>query len=512
MDGGFKMLNNEEVTLLDELEPYIRRKWLIIFSGVLFFIIAALYGFFLPKSYRSTTLILVEQQKVPEQYVTPTDATPIEQRLNTISQQIMSRTNLESIIRHFNLYAPKEPGIIQKLFSQAGLSTDTGPVKETIIEQMKMDIEVEILGRQRSSGDAFSISYIGKDPEVTRQVTDALAAMFIGENLKIREQYAEGTTDFILSEMKKAKADLETQEEALSDFKTKHMGSLPEQLNANLRTLDRLQLELQSIRDSMKSISDRKLLLEGQYAAGRIAPLPGINDVLAGLYAELATLRNEERSLVSVYKDTYPDVILTRNRIREVEARIGEERRKKGLKKDADENTGYSAVTGDLMLLDAQVESLIEREKDIQEQIQLYEKRVEETPSNEQKLADLTRDYNISFQNYQQLLEKKLSAGMAENLVKRQKGEKFRVIDPANLPEKPCKPNVKLIAGAGGAGGLGLGFFIVYMLELINPVFRKPEDFDGVFDLPVLVQIPQFEEEMASPLKGKLKVINARKV
>lgn len=266
------MTKDSNKALMDQIEPFIRRKWVIILSFLLVFPLSVVYALMLPKSYRSTTLILVEQQKVSERYVTPTDVTPIAQRLSTITQQIMSRTNLESIIRDFNLNAPKEPGIKGKILNKIGLSNSSGPVMESLVEGMKENVDVNVHGRRRGGGDAFSISFIGKDPEVTMQITNALATMFINENLKIREQYAEGTTDFILGELEKAKRELESQEKALSDFKTKHMGSLPEQLNANLRTLDRLQLELQSVRGSIKNTKDRKSLLEVQYAAGRLVP------------------------------------------------------------------------------------------------------------------------------------------------------------------------------------------------------------------------------------------------
>ncbi|MDH3972732.1 MAG: Wzz/FepE/Etk N-terminal domain-containing protein [Deltaproteobacteria bacterium] len=505
------MIADTNKNLIDQVEPFIRRKWIIVISFLLVFPLSAAYALMMPKSYRSTTLILVEQQKVSEQYVTPTDATPITQRLNTISQQIMSRTNLESIIMDFNLNAPREPGLKEKILNKLGLSMDRTPVMEVLIEEMKANIEVNVHGRRRGSGDAFSISFAGKDPEVTRQVTNALATMFINANLKIREQYAEGTTDFILGELKKAKLELEAQEKALSDFKTEHMGALPEQLNANLRTLDRLQLELQSVRDSIKSTKDRKLLLEAQYAAGRLAPTAGTGDILFRLNEELAGLINEERSLLSLYKENYPDVILVREQIRNLETRIAEEKKKKGKKGRTAGNGVSSGSNSELMMLEGQIRLYMNREWEINKQTRHYEKRVEETPSNEQRLADLTRDYNISFQNYQQLLEKKLSARLAENLEKRQKGEKFRVLDPANLPEKPFKPNVKLIAAMGGALGIGLGMALVFLIELMNPAFRKAEDFDGVFSLPVLGQIPLFEDKPEKNIKSRLKVVNGGK-
>jgi len=518
------MKKDSNKALMEQIEPFIRRKWIIVLSALLIFPLSIGFALMLPKLYRSTTLILVEQQKVPEQYVQPTDVTPIGQRLNTISQQIMSRTNLESIIKDFKVDAKVEPGILKKILIKLGVSRDEGPVMESLIEKMKDHIDVSVHGNRRGSGDAFTISYIGKDPEVTKQITNALAAMFINENLKIREQYAEGTTEFIEGELGKAKQDLERQEETLSNFKRKHMGALPEQLNANLRTLDRLQLELQSVRDSLKNNKDRKVIIEEQGTlllgnTGSHSSVATTGDALQQLNVELHSLKNELRSLLSVYKETYPDVIMIKDRIQKLEKQIEEETKKESLNRGKASRRNRSANTSlldansynELQMVKSQIRSLINREQEIMTQIKGYEKRVEETPNNEQKLADLTRDYTMSFENYQQLLEKKLSARLAENLEKRQKGEKFRIVDPANLPQKPFKPNVLLIAAAGGFLGVALGIGIVFLLEFFNPAFRKSEDFDGLFDLPVLAQIPLFDDK-PSKNKAKLKVVKGGKV
>jgi polysaccharide chain length determinant protein (PEP-CTERM system associated) len=478
------------------LEMFLRRKWILILSIILGTAIAAFIAYNAPAYYRSTTFILVEQQKIPEAYVTPTDTTPFEQRLSTIQQQVMSRTNLENIIKDFNLYGKggNENKLLQKVQSAMGIKIVSKPTMESIVEKMREDIEIEVLGATRGSGgDAFRISYTGSAPDITMRVTNTLASLFIEENLKIKEQYAEGTSEFLAKELEKAKDDLEAQEVSIRKFKEKRMGALPEQLDANLRTLDRLQLELQSVTESFRNSQDRKTMLEEQINLIATGAAPA---QVASPLEELTRLKSELAALLSVYTDSYPDVIIARNRVKEFEEQMS------GSEQDgAAEDVGPSAVAAqiqnrevyaNLSEVKSQISMLKARETRIRRQIMMHEKRVEDTPANEQRLTDLTRDYEITFRNYQSLLEKKLNAKLAQNLEKRQKGARFRVVDPANLPEKPFKPNRPMIILFGVMGGGGVGAGLILLLEFLNPAFRKPEDFIGVLDQPVLVSIPIF--------------------
>lgn len=514
--------------LYDYIEILYRRKWMMLIPIFIGTVAGALISYSLPVFYRSTTLILVEQQQVPESYVQPTDMTPIGRRLNTINQQIMSRSNLEKIIKEHNLY--KDDNLNQPLnplnwlgIKKGGLSTN-----EEIVEQMKKDIEVKVIGdgsngseRERGGG-AFSISYIGKDPYITMQVTNAIASLFIEENLKIREQYAEGTSEFLVSEMEKAKKELEAQENALRKFREEYMGRLPDQLDANLRTLDRLQMEFQSVIDSLKTAEDRKIFLEQQLnllkteqtplsAATPSSPTPP-----SPMKVELDRLKSELAALLSVYKENYPDVIIAKKRIKEIEGQMA-------AAKDNDkknENTPVPEqqlsprimeIHSNLSTIKSQIVSLKQREAEIRKEINKYERRVESTPGNEQKLVDLRRDYDISLKNYQTLLEKKLSARLAENLEKRQKSEKFRIVDPANLPEKPYKSNRLRITSMGFLAGAGIGIGLIFLFEFLNPAFRRSEDFADVLNHPVLAIIPVFSEKPADMAKKRLKVIKGRK-
>lgn len=513
--------------IFDYIEIFYRRKWTLIILALLGTGIGALISLSLPSYYLSTALIMVEQQQVPERYVTPTDTTPIAQRLNTITQQIMSRTNLEQIIKDLNLYEENAKQTLSDSFlltlKRIIIGGPAKATKETIMEQMKKDIEVEVIrdsGGKRDSGGrggaTFRVSYTGRDPFVTMQITNRFASLFIEENLKIREEYIEGTSEFLTGEIEKAKAELERQEAAIRAFKEKYMGSLPEQLEANLRTLDRLQLELQSIETSLKNAEDRRIFLEEQL--GLITP--GSTTAITGpivdpLEIELTRLKNELASLLSTYKENYPDVVLTRNRIKEIEKMLAGAKKtnsqKPGEQVRIEPGSRTAGLYTDLMTLKSEITTLKKREIDIRKQIKIYEKRIEDIPANEQKLTDLRRDYDISLQSYRALLGKKLDAGVAENLEKRQKGERFRIIDPANLPEKPYKPERLKIILVGMMAGTGVGMGIIFLIEFLNPAFRRPEDFTGVLTPPVLAAIPKFTLKTTKKPEKKFMVLRGRK-
>lgn len=474
----------------DYVEIVFRRKWYLIipFAVSIIGIMLALY--FVPKTYKSTTLILVEHQKVPEAYVTSTVTIDIAQRLNTITQQVMSRTRLESVINEFGLYK----------------TSKVKHANEGLVELMRKNIEIDVKndGRRGDGVSSFSISYMGHDPETVMHVTNRLASLFIEENLKVREQQAEGTTEFLDAQLQNLKKSLESQESQIKTYKERHMGELPSQLDANLRTLDRLQLERQLTNDALRSSEDRKTMIERQLSEIGIIPA-NTKDMLTGAVSSdparrrLAELQTELTQLSSLYTDKYPDIVRVKSEIAELESQIKAGKGKEAEKSSAvrvpivSDNPIYATLSTQLIEVSAEVRNLKEKQKELARQIASLQGRVDRIPEREQQMAALMRDYENTGHNYQNLLNKKLDAQLAENLEKRQKGEQFRILDPASLPLKPFKPDPKRIVLIGLAIGFGSGAGLVFLLENIDASFRKPEDVYGYIGIPVLASVPRIE-------------------
>src|SRR3990172_2470633 len=300
-----------QVQLEDVIEIIFRRKWFIIIPFLLSIVGTLLALIFTPPVYKSTTLILVEPPKVPEAYVKSTITVDINDRVNTITQQVMSRTRLESIIKEFDLYKDAK----NKLTS------------DEVVDLMRGNIEVAVKGgiRNRDSS-SFMIAYMGNNPETVMHVTRRLASLFIEENLKVREQQAEGTTEFLDAQLQGLKTVLEDHEGQIKAYKEKFMGELPSQLEANLRTLDRFQLELQSTNDALRSAEDRKIMLEKQVS--EINPDLIMERGGGGVSAvdprraRLLNLQTELSQLSTVYTDKYPDIIRFKNEITDLEKEL----------------------------------------------------------------------------------------------------------------------------------------------------------------------------------------------
>jgi polysaccharide biosynthesis transport protein len=502
------MTNTVEPNLQEYWEIVVRRKWLILSSVAVAMLVASILCVVLPKSYRSMTTVLVEGQKIPESIVQSAVGGTIDERLTSIQQVVMSRSLLTQVAEEFHLF--KE---------------DSAPEsKESSIISMRKNVKVETIdssGARGRSIEAFSISFSHEDPMTAMRVTERFASQFIEQNLKIREQLVEGASDFLEQELGLAKEKLETQEKLISQFKTKNIGELPQQIEANLRSLDRIQLELGATSEGIQNLSGRLSGIEKQIneykVTGRTSSMneggqtnQGRTDPLISRLVEL------ERTLAGLkaadYKDSYPDVASARQEIETVKGQLAE---KYGVSKEEVKQDSVSVFDPILKELIRQRENtrielggLVERERRLGSQKKQFEGRVERTPAHEQDLMILVRDYENTQRNYQSLLEKKLNARVAGNLEKRQKGEQFRIIDPANLPVAPEKPNRPLILLGGLAIGCGLGFGSAFAIELLRPAIRRPEEAEGFLGFPILATIPSFTTLLGA--KRSLPVFPAR--
>jgi polysaccharide chain length determinant protein (PEP-CTERM system associated) len=474
----------------DYIEILLRRLRYVLIPALVIFVGALIYVQYAPKAYRATTLILVTPQKVPEEFVRATVTSKIEERLQSIGQEIMSRTRLEQVISEFKLY-------------QEGTRS---PSPEGAVELMRKNVKVEIKGKE----GYFTISYIGKDPKIVTSVTNKLASLFIEENLKIREQQAQGTTEFLSSELNAMRARLEQQERVVTNYKKQFMGELPEQREANLRILEQLQLQYQRIGDNLRSAQDRKLFIEKQLSDLELtissedskkgkAPLIGRKE--SPRETELEQLRNQLSDLQTKYTEKHPDILVVKKKIAELEAEIEKTRLEKG--KGPKENgqslsldPRYSEIKNRLLVTEREIERLKDEDAKVRAQMAKYGERVEKTFAREQDIALLTRDYQNAKDTYQSLLKKSQDAQQAENLERRQKGEQFKVVDPAKIPERPFSPDIPKILLIGFVLGMGSGFALAFLREQMDHSFRDAEDLEATFGFKVLANIPKIDTKV----------------
>jgi len=483
------------VTVKEYWEIVRRRKWIVLGTWAFCILMAGILCLVLPKSYRSNTLILIENAKIPDDYVKGLVGASVEERMTMLQQQVMSRTLLGQIIEEFKLYQGK--------VKRDGL--------ESVLDDVRKQIKVETVGTAGSRGksvEAFTISFSHEEPVTAMKVTAKLASQYVEENLKVREQMVTGVSAFLEQELNTAKSALEAKEREISAFKSKYIGLLPEQMEANLRALDRLQSDLHATDELVHSKGDRLGLLEKSIreyeASGTTQAMSGSAaggqpGGAAGMDPLVVRLKELERALTTLlaeYKETYPDIVQMRQEIEGIKKQLVE---KYG--DPTDEQDGDAAQTFDPYLrelikqrneLRVEVASIKDRRSRLAGHIKAFEGRVEQTPAREQELMILVRDYENMQKNYQSLLDKRLNAHVAENLEKRQKGEQFRVLDPANLPERPEKPNRLAIMLIGLIGGCGLGIGAALGLEQLNPTFKRREEVEMLPGIRVLAAIPNF--------------------
>ncbi len=481
-----------------------RRKIWVFIPLLMGTLISGFLIYHLPNIYRSSTLILVEAQQVPQDFVKSAVSGSIEGRLSTIKQQILSRTNLQKLIDKYRLYQNIDSMPLQNL------RTIASPLSsEETIDLMRNNISIETIGEKKSRVDAFTISFDGRAPELVMNVTNELASLFIEENLKIREQLVEGTTVFLENELKTLKSVLENQEKQIGDFKRRFIGELPEQLDANLRALDRYQTDLLAIKYAKSATADRITSLEntleesGQMTGdtSRSGSFGQPRSRLSIIERKLSEAENKLTEIRLQYTEGYPDAQILILEIKNLKEQLLKQLPEDGGQNQSTEipvapGTSRIGIEEPIRKAKVELERLEEQEERLRNQIRIYEQRVENVPTREQELAILVRDYNNTQSSYQVLLDKKLNAQISENLEKRQKGERFRVIDPANLPGKPVSPNRLKIGFLGLFAGLGGGIALAFLRDQFNKFIQSPEEIEKMAPFPVLENIPDFTEEM----------------
>jgi polysaccharide biosynthesis transport protein len=497
------------VGLASVLEIVRRRRLLALLPLVFMLAAAASLAFFLPSLWTARAMVLVNRQEIPEAFVKSTVNTDLEARLLTLTHDILDTPRLSKIIEDNDLYP----------------SLRRSKPMPMVVERMRKDIAIEVQDPERERRGreprslVFTVAYTATDPAVSARVTNTLASLFTEENSRQREEQAVGTSQFLEAQLKELRTKLAGQEAKITAYKEQHLGELPEQKDVNLRTLERLQQQLSLAYENNRRATERRQNISQSMnnldlASAMSATTPALTPNYAPAEtaaARLSILKSELAALQTQYSDKYPDVIQMKEQIRLLERRVAEEEKKLAAAAPRSGPKEMSRSSRDMQLaqqnpyvlslmqqLDqANVEAKASAEEiaNLTRQIGVYQRRLEMTPKREQELALITRDYETTREMFRNLLAKRGEADIAAELEQRQKGERFRVIEPAPLPERPAGPNRLRLLLVGLALACGAAGVAVVLAEQVDTSYRRAEEVRATAGVPVLSTIPRIVTE-----------------
>ncbi|WP_435550386.1 GumC family protein [Desulfobacterium sp. N47] len=534
------------------IKRIIRRRWKTFaaaFSLLIF--IGCAIAFIPPSIYRSKSTILIEGQQIPPEYVMTTITSYVEERLQTITQRIMSRSRLLEIINRFDLYKEMREHY----------------TTEEIVEEMRDDIKFDTIsaevidkrtGRPTAATIAFTLSYEGKNPATVQKVANVLASLYLEENLKTREQSASDTAAFFQQEINNLKAEIDGYQSKISHFKNIHLNELPEYSALNLQNLAALNRNFDQIADQLNTLKDRKILLEGQLsnvdpltpiltAEGKTVMNPterlkylrldliGKQSLLSVKHPDIKRLKKEIAELeaqVDIKDDSvekikkledletklalmqsklgskHPDVINLSKEVKALSAEVishPEEIAKIDIQEEKPDNPAYINIKTQIISSEAEIRNIKEQQKELKEKIADYEKRLAQAPLVEKEYMALMSDYENAKRKYTELMNKYMEAKVAQGMEESQRGERFTIVDPAQYPEKPYKPNRVAILLISLFMSFGAGFGLLALLEAFDTSVKDIGQLGSITGLPVLAEISMMtspEELKARRLKS----------
>lgn len=496
-----------EYSFSDYLAICKRRFWpgVSVASGIL--VIAFLLALLLPAVYESTATILIEQQEIPEDLVRSLSTTYADQRIQMISQRVMTSSNLSSIVNKYNLYEDER----QRMPLEVVLDNMQGDI---VLETVSADVVDPRSGRSAKATIAFTLTYENQNPRLAQQVANELVTLYLNENLKQRTETAQETSTFLAAEAEKLRGQVASLEDKIADFKEQHVNTLPELTQLNLELMNRAEQQIMEIDRQISSYEQQRVYLESELA--QISPLTDVytetGKPILGPEDQLKVLKTELVSAVGRYGPEHPDVVNLKRQVRSLEAYVGGQSTAAELQVKLDglqgeraaaldryssehpdvkrieremaaveqellkakesppaaaamptsqrpNNPSYIQLKARLDAANGELRTLKEKRAEFEAKIADYEQRIVRTPQVEREYKSLARDYENAIQKFQEVTAKKLEAEVAGSLESEQKGERFTLIEPPLLPVEPSSPNRIAIALLGlilsFTGGLG---------------------------------------------------------
>ncbi len=506
-----------------------RRKMHLIIPFTLILLISIGLAFGLPPVYQSSATILIEQQEIPQELVPSTVNSYAAERIQVISQRVMTRVNLQNIIENYDLFREER---------ERGDTDD-------LITRMRENINVEMVSaevndpraRQGRATIAFNLTFDSDNPQDAQNVVQELTTLYLDENKRIRTQKAEVTSDFLAEEANRLSREITALEAKLARYKEKNVGRLPELMQMNMNLLERTDRELEDNAEKIASLEERQMLLENQLVQiepntgdspeGRLRKLQsdylsasavysydhpdlvrmrreiealkkqtGIESDTAELDQQILNMRQELTEARKKYSPDHPDVVKLEKTLALLEDKLRQKQTDSSeiveieIKPD---NPAYIAAKNQLDAVILNLKSEKEKRNRLKEKYAEYEERLTQMPSVEQEGLSLRRDYDNAVTKYHEIKQKQLQAQVGEQLERESKGERFSLIDPPSFPTQPIKPNRPGIMLLGTVLSMGGGIGLAAVSEFLDQTVRGAKAITGLLKAPPLSMIPYIE-------------------
>jgi len=498
------MIQNREMTIDDYLAMLGRRLWIILLPTILAPAIGFAVSYAFTPQYTSTSLVLIEEQKVPEGYVKPVVTEDLVQRITRLQQRALSAEELRPLTEKLKLSDP-------------GLATSMDDIRMNVKIQ---SVQAAVPG-SASKGDVpgFNVSFTGNNPRQAQTICSEVTGIIIRENFSDREEIAKQTTEFLGRQAQDAKQILDGLDSRLAVFKARYLGQLPEDSEKNLQVLmglnQQLEANSQSLNRAQQDKSYAESVLAQQLAAWKSTADDNADPKI--LQKQMGELQSQLLQLKARYTDDYPEVIKAKADIKALQKKIDDVNAAAAADDNGSKDTKASvAEPPEIQQLRLQIHQQKENiaqvsraQQKLEEQIKVYQGRVSLSPAIDQQYKELTRGYDSAQKTYNDLLAKKAQAEIQFAMEKEQQGEQMHIQGPANLPELPSFPNRLLFAGGGLGGGLVLGLALAMWLEFRDKSVRTEADVIALLDLPVLTQVPWIGAE-SNPGNAREKSRNGR--
>lgn len=496
------MLGHRKLSPEDYFRILKKRAWIVIVPAVVFAAVGVGLTFFVPPRYESQTLVLIEQQKVPENFVRPVVTEDLNSRLASMQEQILSRSRLQPIIERFNLYGNKGMGM------------------DARIDMVRKDISIKPIESQiaRTGGlPGFFIAFRAEDPHTAQQACGEVTSLFTSENLRERAASVEGTTDFLKGQLADAKQNLDEQDAKQAAFQRSNAGRLPDETGANMSMVSALNSQLDAVTQQLSQMEQNKTYGETMLATQqRDLPTGDQQKVQPQVQqAELQGLLAQEADLTTRYTDDYPDVVAVRRKIKELRDKMAKAPAVSPTPPAPTPATPPStaatkidpvnivALKAQLHAMDQSIAQKRQAQAALQAQLRQYQDRISSSPTVQEEFKQVTRDYQTALAFYNDLLTKMNASKMAGDLERRQQGEQFKVMDEPNLPDGPSFPKRSVFLSGGLGAGVLLGLLIVAWIEYRDTAVRTEQDIWAFTKLPTLAVISLAADVMQRETKRK---------